>query len=433
MSLFNWIFFLKGYPLNSAKIFLSDLRNISFKELESRNLELRNAILKFHFENNSWYRSKIKHIPINWTDLPVLTKSDLQVKLDDLISKPFTRSNVYVANTSGSSGHPFFFAKDKFSHALTWAQIQYYYSLYGINSSSLQARFYGIPLSGLSRKVEITKDFFANRVRFPVFDLSDHILQGWLVKFTKIKFNYLYGYTSSLLLFAKFCDNNGVVLREICPTLRLCITTSEVLTQEDRVILSKGFGLPVVNEYGASETGLIAFEVPSGSWELCDDLLYIEFLDDNNLPVDEGKSGRIVITSLHNKAFPLIRYEVGDIGIWKQLFDGRRELIRLQGRTSDFIKLPSGKISPGLTLYYVSRGLLESNDFIREFIIVQTKLDTFQFHIASKRPIGNNEVTLLKRMLAEYLEEGLKLEIIEVDEIQRPNSGKIKHFYSLLS
>ena len=33
---------------------------------------------------------------------------------------------------------------------------------------------------------------------------------------------------------------------DLCPTIRCCIITSEVLTDEDRTILSKGFGVKVI-------------------------------------------------------------------------------------------------------------------------------------------------------------------------------------------
>lgn len=89
-------------------------------------------------------------------------------------------------------------------------------------------------------------------------------------------------------------------------------------------------------------------------------------------------------------------------------------------------------MAPGLTLYYVSRSLVGSSDFIKEFIIVQTALDTFQFHIHAKRPLNETDRTLLTNKMQEYMEPDLKLEILEVGRIERPGSGKIKHFYSLI-
>jgi phenylacetate-CoA ligase len=43
--------------------------------------------------------------------------------------------------------------------------------------------------------------------------------------------------------------------------------------------------------------------------------LFVEILDDNNNVLPYGQEGRIVITSLFNKAHPFIRYDIGDVGI----------------------------------------------------------------------------------------------------------------------
>ena len=95
----------------------------------------------------------------------------------------FPLKNVYVNKTSGSSGDPFIFAKDKFSHALTWANIINRFGWHGIDfNSSYQARFYGIPLDFIGNRKERFKDFLSNRFRFSIFDLSDEILEEFFDK-----------------------------------------------------------------------------------------------------------------------------------------------------------------------------------------------------------------------------------------------------------
>lgn len=433
MSPFELSMLLQGIPLRQAVKEYASIVHMPIEQFRGWQLKQRNAILKHHYQHNDWYKGFIGEIPKNWEDLPVVQKRHLQQPMQEILTHPFKKHQVYVGNTSGSSGHPFYYAKDKLCHGLTWAQIGHLYSLHGIGLNSRQARFYGIPLSGKSRWLELAKDQVMNRRRFPVFDLSDEVLDEWIHVFQKSRFDYLYGYTSSLVYFARYCIEKKVIIKTLCPALKLCMATSEVCTAQDRAILQQGFGVPVVNEYGASEAGLIAFEHPDGSWRLCEELLYIEFVDEQNNPVCPGESGRILVTALFNRAFPLIRYEIGDIGTWDELPDGKRALRTLQGRTNDFVRLPSGKTAPGLTMYYVARSLLEGADFIKEFIIVQTAPDTFQFRIAAKRTLGEVEKNLLLQKLHEYLEPGLNLEIKEVDHIERPGSGKIKHFYSELT
>ncbi|MCB9276503.1 MAG: hypothetical protein H6564_20885 [Lewinellaceae bacterium] len=128
---------------------------------------------------------------------------------------------------------------------------------------------------------------------------------------------------------------------------------------------------------------------------------------------------------------PLIRYEIGDVGRIG-LKDYRRVLLELLGRTNDFVRLPSGRVAPGLAFYYISRSLLEKAGFINEFIIQQTEPDKMVFIIDAKRPVTKAEADMIQQSMDQYLEPGLRLEIRETNAIERPASGKIKHFYSLL-
>src|SRR5260370_22292708 len=67
-------------------------------------------------------------------------------------------------------------------------------------------------------------------------------------------------------------------------------------------------------------------------------------------------AGRIVITDLLNLSMPLIRYEIGDVAACAEDQNcpcGRNLplLTGVQGRTTDFLRLPDGRhiSAPGLT------------------------------------------------------------------------------------
>jgi phenylacetate-CoA ligase len=66
---------------------------------------------------------------------------------------------------------------------------------------------------------------------------------------------------------------------------------------------------------GASELDLIAFQNTEGEWQSECRNTFVEILDDENNVLPYGQEGRIVVTSLFNKAHPFIRYDIGDIGI----------------------------------------------------------------------------------------------------------------------
>ena len=435
-SLFNFSLQINGFPIQEAKTELQKIQSIPEEEFEDFIHIKKQEIVDYHLKNNFCYQKLVgKTTFTTWNDLPIMTKKDFQKPLIERLSNNFSLKNVYVNKTSGSSGDPFIFAKDKFSHALTWATIIDRFGWHGIDfNSSYQARFYGIPLDFLGNRKERFKDFLSNRFRFSIFDLSDFVLERFLNEFKTRRFDYINGYTSSIVLFAKFLQQKNIVLTSICPTLKVCVVTSEMLFDEDKILLEKQFGVPVVNEYGASELDLIAFQNPDGEWQVNSETLFVEILDENNTVLSYGKEGRIVITSLFNKAHPFIRYDIGDIGILDEKSTPKKPILQqLIGRTNDIAILPSGKKSPGLTFYYVTKSIIEDDGNVKEFVIKQTKIDAFDIEYVSQTELQLEQIQKIEFAIALYLEKGLVFTFLRKEKLERSKSGKLKQFVSLLT
>ncbi len=415
------------------------IQAVSYSDYENYIDIKRKEIVDYHLKNNKSYQEFVGKSDFNtevsgWNELPIMTKKEFQKPLSERLSNGFTTKNVYLNKTSGSSGDPFIFAKDKFCHALTWANIINQFGWFGIDfNSSLQARFYGIPLDFIGNTKERIKDFLKNSYRFTIFDLSDKILEKVLLKFQNKKFDYINGYTSSIVLFAKFLQKKNIVLTSVCPSLKCCVVTSEMLFEEDKLLMEKQFGVPVVNEYGASELDLIAFQNPQGEWQVNSETLFVEILDDNNNVLPNGKEGRIVITSLYNKAHPFIRYDIGDIGILDEKSTFKKPILKkLIGRTNDVAILPSGKKSPGLTFYYVTKSIIEDDGNVKEFVVKQTKIDTFDIEYVSQNKLTENQILNIEKAIATYLERGLTFTFTRKEKLERSKSGKLKQFISLI-
>lgn len=421
---------LKGFPLVKAEKEIQYLNTLSEKDFFKWQSDKKWEIVKYHLKNNEFYRNKLlDKLPSQWEEIPILKKNDFQISINKLISDTFNSKELYTGYTSGSSGHPFRYAKDKYSHAMTWALIKDRYDSFGINLNSKQARFYGIPLEKKEYYVEKTKDLLSNRLRFSVFDLSDEVLKGYIKFFKKTDFDYIYGYSNSILLFARYLNRNKINLKLVCPSLKVCICTSENCSAEDKVEISNAFGIPVINEYGTSEVDLIAFEDIEGNWKLSEENVFVEVLDESGKQITEGGEGRIVLTSLHNKAMPFIRYEIGD----RAVIEPGKDKIRIKnllGGINDDLILPSGKISSSITFYFVTRSILNKIDSLKEFVIKQTEPDKFVFEMVSDEDISERDREHIKKKMDEYLEPGLIAEFKRVDIIQRTKAGKMKQFYS---
>ena len=434
-KIFDLTLKLNGFPMKEAKAELQKILAIPEENFSDFVEHKKTEIVNFHLNNNPFYKElALTDSFKNWSDLPILNKTNLQKPLSERLSSGYNEKSVYLNKTSGSSGTPFIFAKDKFCHALTWASNIYRFGWYGIDfNSSYQARFYGIPLDFIGNKKERFKDFLSHRYRFSIFNLSDEVLEGFLKDFKTKKFDYINGYTSSIVLFAKFLQKKNILLKDICPTLKVCMVTSEMLFEEDKQLLEKQFGIPIVNEYGASELDLIAFQNPDGEWQVNSETLFVEILDENNQAVPNGTSGRIVITSLFNKAHPFIRYDLGDIGILDEKSTLKKPILqKLIGRTNDVAILPSGKKSPGLTFYYVTKSIIEDDGNVKEFVIKQTKIDTFEIDYVSEFELNTDQIEKIVKAIAIYLEPNLFFTFTRKLTLERSNRGKLKQFISAL-
>jgi len=434
--LFDLSLKLNSFPIREAQLVLKDIQQKNEIEFEAYINAKKREIVSYHLQHNPFYKSLAKNVnPEDWTTIPIMTKQNLQKPLKELLSDNFSKSKVYIDKTSGASGIPFIFAKDKFCHALTWAIIIDRFSWYGVNfNRSKQARFYGIPKDTIGYIKEKIKDFISCRTRFNIFDLSDKAFDYWVNIFKKNQFWYMNGYTSPMVQFAKYLNHKNIVLKEICPTLNVCIVTSEMLFDDDKILLEKQYGVPVINEYGASELDLIAFQNLKGEWQVNSETLFVEILDNNNNVLPYGEEGKIVITSLYNKAEPFIRYEIGDIGVLSKDSTIQKPILeKLIGRTNDIAILPSGKKAAGLTFYYITKSIIEDNGNVKEFIIEQHKKDTFKVIYVSSSEISEDKKIIIINEMETYLEKGLNINFERKNQLQRSKSGKLKQFSSLIN
>lgn len=424
---------LNKFPINRAQQQLLEIQDITQSQYEHYLKIQRKKIIIHHLENNSFYRNFFKEKQFStWDKVPVMQKSDLQRPLNQRISKGFRQNKCYIGKTSGSSGHPFIYAKDKFCHALTWAEFIDRYRWINVDlNKSLQARFYGIPLDFYGNLSERFKDRVSLRRRFNVFDLSEGKMKVFLERFKKSPFDYINGYTSAIVLFAKYLTKQGIVLRDICPTLKVCIVTSEKLFEDDRTLIENCFGIPVVNEYGASEVGLIAFENGEREWVVNSEDLFLEILDDRDRILPRGEEGRIVITSLYNQAHPMIRYDIGDTGALTPESTWKRPVLqKLTGRTNDLAKLADGKVVPGLTFYYVTKSIIDDAGNIKEFVIIQTQMDQFKIEYVGEQELSASQIQKILGSIESFVGKNLKVTFERKPVLDRNISGKLKQFTS---
>lgn len=463
MSWFERTLQASGFPIKKAEEDYRHLKDLSADQLLGWMQNQRKIILSHHLENSVFYQSLVQNhlgdkdlqsakaiqtlslkgpeslstqeLELLWSRLPIMTKNDLQRPLSERYAQGYSALNTHKHKTSGSSGHPFVFVKDRYAHAYSWAEIKQLYLGWGIALGvDLEARFYGIPLRGLSRQKERLKDRLARRQRMVIFDLSDSKLEAMLERFEKYPFGYLNGYTSSIVRFGQFIAQKSMVLKDLCPTLKACIVTSEMLFPEDKTMLEQALGVPVINEYGASELGVIAIADPSGGLAVNRSSVHLELVDDLGQPVTSGDQGRVILTALHNKAHALIRYDIGDLAQWHEGSNPYApKLAKLLGRTNDMAHLPGDKTVPGLTFYYVTKAVIHDQSPVSEFVVEQHRLDHFVIRYVSERVLSASEIERIQKALEDYVGAGLSLQLVHEVVLDRSKRGKLRQFSNLMA
>lgn len=97
------------------------------------------------------------------------------------------------------------------------------------------------------------------------------------------------------------------------PALRAVFVGGEPLSLARRKRLSDLWGVPVVEEYGSTETGTIAGECSQGRLHIWADRLIPEVYDPATGASSREGRGELLITTLYHEAMPLVRYNLHDI------------------------------------------------------------------------------------------------------------------------
>jgi phenylacetate-CoA ligase len=163
------------------------------------------------------------------------------------------------------------------------------------------------------------------------------------------------------------------------------LTVSDRVDPQLRALIFDVFGGRIIDRYSSEEFGYIALQCPvHDHLHVCSSSLIVEVVDEEGKACDVGVPGRVLVTSLHNSAMPLIRYDIGDIAEFGEPCDTGISwpvLNRVNGRVRDSITLSNGKFQ--LVTFFESKML--GNRKLRDFqIILFNDAITFLYHVETE-------------------------------------------------
>lgn len=338
---------------------------------------------------------------------PIVTKADLQERGEQFLSRTFDRDRLRRSLSSGMTGEPTITYFDDASWLLT--------------KYALKARRALTTAKSLRQRILIVSEQ-ANRSSPPVVLQWFLTMQGMslttdlhrnleiLVQFAP---TMIYGFPSYLLALADTAAEVGVAL----PRVPLICTSSEMLTAVARSKLEKAFEGRLVDVYGSTEFKEIAIQCAQGRYHINFESVYVESARDAKHDVH-----RLLITTLVNRAMPLLRYELGDTGRVEEAVCacGRHSphVTDLHGRLSEILLFPDGtRLSP-----YVLTTAIEQEPRIKHFRVVHEQPWVVRIETYSQPSLSTASQQELAAAITSLLPKQVSLRFVELPD--RGERGK---------
>lgn len=238
----------------------------------------------------------------------------------------------------------------------------------------------------------------------------------------------LYSFSSYVIETARLCSERKIPFRPVA-----IIVVGEAVRPSEKEFVESRLGTKVFNCYVTNELGWLAFDCKNHNLHINSEWAYIEIVDKEGTPLENGKEGRVIVTTFDNKIMPFIRYDVGDLGMISRepcACGKTSPVIKIVGRQTDVITLPDNRRVPLLDILGV---FWRRFAFIRQYQIIQKSLDEIIVKIIPEgASIENDQLIEIANHLRRNLHSALKIEFEIVKDIPAAPSGKKIYFKPLV-
>lgn len=359
--------------------------------------------------------------PENFTELPILTKDQVQEAGPALASSDAPDRDRLASRTGGSTGRPLEVFNDRRAPvAALWWRI---YSWWGISPADSVAFIYRQARHGRQKFVYDAQWWPTRHVLLDARGTTRASMQEFVRRVESVRPRLLVGYVEGVREFAEYALAEQVEL----PTLSAVSVTASMLHDGQRQLIQRGLHAPVFDTYRSAEVPWIAAECAAqDGLHVLSDRRRVDVVSEGR-GADPGAVGDVLVTDFDNRAFPLIRYAIGDRTRW---VDGAcpcgRSLPRidaLEGRVADVLRTPSGRIVSG-----GYGGLFNAwPGSVRQFQLYQAAdhAVTVRFVPGADRGVAEDAAARVVDVVADFLDREVPVTSVEVDQIAS-SSGKAR-------
>lgn len=423
------------------------MKDIEFESIDTikafQDEKLRKAVLYLK-EHSPYYQRLFDkfHININnirqiedLVNIPFTEKKDLQLFNEDFLCVPKEKVIDYIT-TSGTLGEPVTFGCTEVDLQRLAYNEKKSFSCAGLHPGNI-----------LQLMTTIDKRFMAGLAYFlgirelgaSIIRVGNGIPELQWDTIMRIKPDSIMCVPSFIPRLIQYAEEHNIDYKN--SSIRKIIGIGEGLRNQDFSLnllgqqIKNKWNVQLFATYSSTEMGSTFSECEYGcGGHVHPELIIVEIIGEDNMPVADGEIGEVVITTLGVEGMPLLRFRTGDMcaKIVEPCKCGRNSyrLTPLVGRKNNMIKLK------GTTLYPPAiNDILDNTDYVQNYVVyvqeseagtddVVVKVGLKSDALAKHKAIAENPGAIvedLKNRFRAHLRVSPKIEIHPVAEVQTIN------------
>jgi len=369
----------------------SEIKSFQEEKLRELLIYLQNKSLFYQdiFRKNNIDISEIRNLE-DLVNIPVTAKNDLQERNDDFICVPRNKIIDYIT-TSGTLGDPVTFAMtDRDLDRLAYNEAISFDCADGSSDDLYQL------MTTIDRRFMAGLAYFlgVRKLGAGIIRVGNGMPELQWDTIRRFRPNAFITVPSFILKLIEYAEEKGIDYRS--SSIRKAVCIGEPLRNPDFSLTTLGrkikekWDIHLYSTYASTEMGTAFTECRHGSGgHHHPELIIVEFLDDNDMPVPDQEAGEVTVTTLGVEGMPLLRFKTGDVCYhYLEPCACGRTTMRLGpvlGRKQQMIKYKGTTLYPP-ALYDILDNVEGIMNYFVEVYTNSIGTDEILIHVGSKLP-----------------------------------------------
>lgn len=356
--------------------------------------------------------------PDDISALPILDKQTVRHNVDSLRPRDMRVAGKYITeHTSGSTGSSLVFPQSVGNVRDLWAVFWRFWTSLGLAFGTTYADFGSrtvVPQSQAKPPYwRESPSLF--QVKFSAFHGNPETYQHYYEEINRRRLTWIHGYPTCIVPFATYVVENGL---EFDTRMAVVTTSAENLYDYQRALLRRAFGVEPHSLYALTEATACISESVDHKMVIDEDYSLVELLP-------AGDYYRIVGTNLSNFAFPLLRYDTGDLALFSgETQSGWRVIEGIDGRSGELLTMPDGGRIGAFSALFVD------SSHIEEAQLVQHADYSITIRFVPVDDCYQNDLARAEERLRQRTRNQVGISVQRMDRIPRTARGKLRYVVS---